>query len=425
MNGPSPVQGCIIEYRKRPIGYVQFYETKKVKYSSESKKEPLFKKKNVWAFDLFIGETRYWGKGLGTEIIKLMCDYLVSKRHTESIVVDPKEANHQAIRAYEKAGFIKLKILKNHEKHEGKYRDCWLMVFKNLGTAVEVKKSAIAGQGVFAVRGLLKNEHLFHIDDSHLVDDEKKLSDEEREWCDYFDGKVILWPSPERYINHSCEPNVYIKTVDGIRKVYTMRPVKKGEELTFDYAIGGYGDSEWECRCGRKQCRKKFKLDFFKLPETLQKKYLPYLDDWFKKKYFLEQVNALIWHKNKGKIEILLVEEHDGMWSLPGGANDPEDRTLDDAMQRELLEELKLKSRSYVLSPTDIQVSFLYDRPGSSRYGKRGLISLFLVKLKTDSKIIATADVQRMRWVSPKNARKMFSFEHHRELVDRAVKLLT
>lgn len=50
-------------------------------------------------------------------------------------------------------------------------------------------------------------------------------------------GKVILMKEPERSINHSCDPNTYVKTINGVRRVLAMRGIKKGEEITFDYAI--------------------------------------------------------------------------------------------------------------------------------------------------------------------------------------------
>ena len=58
--------------------------------------------------------------------------------------------------------------------------------------------------------------------------------------------------APEKHINHSCDPNTYVKTLDGIRKVIAMRNIKLGEEITYDYAVNGYYDSDTPCRCGSK-----------------------------------------------------------------------------------------------------------------------------------------------------------------------------
>ena len=157
---------------------------------------------------------------------------------------------------------------------------------------------------------------------------------------------------------------------------------------------------------------------------------VPLFRKWWINKFYMqrsviEQTNAIIWRKNNDRLEFLLVQERDGMWSLPGGARDSADKSLPDAMKRELLEELGMKERDFALQATDIKISFLYDRPGSSRYGKTGLIYLFLVQSKSDATMAITTDVQKMQWFSPEEAKKMFSFKHHSELVDRAVKLLS
>lgn len=42
-------------------------------------------------------------------------------------ILNPHQNNPRAVRAYEKAGFKILKALPEHELHEGKKQDCWLM----------------------------------------------------------------------------------------------------------------------------------------------------------------------------------------------------------------------------------------------------------------------------------------------------------
>jgi len=151
---------------------------------------------------------------------------------------------------------------------------------------VVVKKSKIHGKGVFAVSDFKKSDVILEIDDSDVITDLSKLTKKERDYLDYLEhGKMVLMKVSERYINHSCTPNTYIKTVDGVRRVFAMRDISKGEEITFDYCVNGYGDGTWECHCGSKNCRKFCEIDFFKLPKSLQIKYLPYLDDWFKEEF--------------------------------------------------------------------------------------------------------------------------------------------
>jgi hypothetical protein len=148
---------------------------------------------------------------------------------------------------------------------------------------IVVKESRISGKGGFSSRSFRKGEVILEMDDSHVVTDPSTLTKEQHEFeLDYLaDGKIVVMQAPERYINHSCDPNSYVKTVNGVRMVFAMRDIEKGEEIVGDYSINGYNEGTFKCRCGSENCRVVYQGNFFKLPKTLQKKYLPYLDDWF------------------------------------------------------------------------------------------------------------------------------------------------
>ena len=67
----------------------------------------------------------------------------------------------------------------------------------------------------------------------------------------FIDGNVDY--NHARFINHSCEPNCM---VDDNLDVVTIKPVKKGEELTFDYATSQKSfPFRFNCRCGSLDCR--------------------------------------------------------------------------------------------------------------------------------------------------------------------------
>lgn len=57
-----------------------------------------------------------------------------------------------------------------------------------------------------------------------------------------------------RFINHSCDPNTYIRCTPERAEFYARRAIAAGEELTCDY-----GESQHEgrlpCRCGAARCR--------------------------------------------------------------------------------------------------------------------------------------------------------------------------
>ena len=63
-----------------------------------------------------------------------------------------------------------------------------------------------------------------------------------------------------------------------------MRLIKKGVEITFDYAMNNIDNWKMECNCGSKNCRKVIST-FDVLDEKTKKKYLDYVLDCIRKKY--------------------------------------------------------------------------------------------------------------------------------------------
>ena len=164
-------------------------------------------------------------------------------------------------------------------------------------TKIIVQESSINGMGVFALENIAKGEIILAIDDSRVLTPELPLDESKGEFeyhCDYLaDGKVVLMQFPERHINHSCDPNTFVKTILGVRYVFALRPIAAGEEVTYDYCINGFGDTLWQCNCGSSRCRKTIHSDFFHLPSDLQVEYLPLLDDWYIEEY-KDKVQSLL-----------------------------------------------------------------------------------------------------------------------------------
>jgi len=114
---------CIIEYNNKPVGFLQYY----VLTEKDKQYYKIDEIINVYGMDIFIGETEYWNKGLGTEVFTLVIAQLFNVNKAKKIVIDPEAWNERAIKCYEKSGFRKIKILKEAERHKGINRDCWLM----------------------------------------------------------------------------------------------------------------------------------------------------------------------------------------------------------------------------------------------------------------------------------------------------------
>jgi len=161
---------------------------------------------------------------------------------------------------------------------------------------VVVAESKIHGLGVFATREFAQDEIILPLDDSRVVDDDHPLQfdlGEQSYHCDYLtSGKVVLMQSPERHINSCCNPNTYVKTINGVRYVAARRPINSGDEITYDYIIDCHGGVVWQCGCGSSRCRGTIVSSFFELPVELQLEYLPLLNEWFIDEH-REKVGAL------------------------------------------------------------------------------------------------------------------------------------
>ena len=92
---------------------------------------------------------------------------------------------------------------------------------------------------------------------------------------------VKLNPEYLRYINHSCDPNVFFDTTN--MALTTLKTIKPGEELTFFYPSTEWKMNEpFECSCKSPQCLKYIRgaaflsydnLIDYRLTEYIIKKY--------------------------------------------------------------------------------------------------------------------------------------------------------
>ena len=58
-----------------------------------------------------------------------------------------------------------------------------------------------------------------------------------------------------RLINHSCDPNCEVDGAGLKLWIYSIKDIKKNEELTYDYGFSFDKDyKDFPCRCGAKKC---------------------------------------------------------------------------------------------------------------------------------------------------------------------------
>ena len=129
----------------------------------------------------------------------------------------------------------------------------------------DIKGNSIAGFGIYANRNLPKGFNIFNgegmaqrlVTRRHVMDNWSENDKEHFRRYAYPISKevFIIWdtdPTEWAPQNHSCDPNC---AYDGLN-VVTLREIKKGEEMTLDYAQ--FLDKNMEpfhCNCGSPDCR--------------------------------------------------------------------------------------------------------------------------------------------------------------------------
>jgi aminoglycoside 6'-N-acetyltransferase len=119
------VERFIVQWSGEWIGYLQFYEVEPESREAYGvdKEEP------AYGMDQFIGDPRLWDRGIGSALVRQTAEYLVRERGASRVFLDPHVDNGRAVRAYERAGFRKVRVLLEHEMREGRLRDAWLMQY--------------------------------------------------------------------------------------------------------------------------------------------------------------------------------------------------------------------------------------------------------------------------------------------------------
>ncbi|MFN9030107.1 MAG: SET domain-containing protein [Betaproteobacteria bacterium] len=137
-----------------------------------------------------------------------------------------------------------------------------------------VRNSKVHGRGVYAARDLKKGERIVEYKGERITwkeADRRPPSDPDDPHHTFFfslsDGKTVIdaavGGNAARYINHSCAPNCETEEDEQGQRVFvqTLRAIKAGEELNYDYGLliderlTPTLRKQYECRCGAKTCR--------------------------------------------------------------------------------------------------------------------------------------------------------------------------
>jgi SET domain-containing protein len=132
-----------------------------------------------------------------------------------------------------------------------------------------VRNSGIHGRGVFATMPIPKGTRLIEYKGQRLTEAQvdKRYANDDSPHTFLFaldDGMVIdatYQGNSARWINHSCAPNC--EAVDDGGRIYieTLRALKPGDELVYDYRIELEEKHtpelkrQYLCRCGARHCK--------------------------------------------------------------------------------------------------------------------------------------------------------------------------
>lgn len=162
-----------------------------------------------------------------------------------------------------------------------------------MNPAVEVRKSPVAGFGVFAVEPIPQRATLIVMGGRIIdIETENRLNawqldkpieiSEEFAFCPLSPAEMDLMP--QHFVNHSCDPNAGFA---GSQFIVAMRDIEPGEEIAYDYAMvlaaspASLNTFHMICRCGAARCRGAVGEHDWKRPDLRERYtgyFMPYIE---------------------------------------------------------------------------------------------------------------------------------------------------
>ena len=128
-----------------------------------------------------------------------------------------------------------------------------------LAPGLTIKKSTIEGRGCFAETPFTRWRKIAEYAGEKITNAEaNRRAGRERLRICAIDERWSLDGSRggngTHYINHSCEPNAFMKITYGHILFIALRDIEPGEEITIDYESTLHSDDK-RCICGAANCR--------------------------------------------------------------------------------------------------------------------------------------------------------------------------
>jgi SET domain-containing protein len=128
-----------------------------------------------------------------------------------------------------------------------------------LAPGLSIRSSPINGKGCFANKPFQRRRKIAEYTGERISDLEarRRAGRAKLRICD-IDGRWSLDGSRggngTHYVNHSCSPNAYMKTLYGHVLFFALRDIRRGEEITVDYEDTLHPDTK-RCYCRATNCR--------------------------------------------------------------------------------------------------------------------------------------------------------------------------
>lgn len=135
----------------------------------------------------------------------------------------------------------------------------------------------------------------------------------------------------------------------------------------------------------------------------------------------INRVAALVCRKEEGVLKFLLTQERSGFWTLPGGGQEDFDTDITETLRRELREETSLEASDYDFDTTDHVVDFVYQKPTHPRFGMRGRLHGFVVRVHDGVIPQAADDIVAVAWFGYDEALLKLEHEDNRGMFIRIV----
>ena len=140
----------------------------------------------------------------------------------------------------------------------------------------------------------------------------------------------------------------------------------------------------------------------------------------------IHSVKIILYRRTNTGYEYLLIKEPEGIYGFVGGAEDEIDLTIEETAKREICEEVGLSFKSVDLKKTEFTHTFIHSDQTSPRFGKTGILHVYIGKYNEKEKIKLEPELKEYVWKEEeevKNALKT-SYKYLPSIFKKATELL-